>query len=84
MKKVVTVTLAISGVNGVFSDDDIAKVVALAKKARARQGGNAARPARAAMKKPDAGPKVAAKKAFARKAVARKAPARKSSARAVP
>ena len=38
---------AISGVNGVFTDEDIAKVVTLAKKARLTwKGGSAAKPAR--------------------------------------
>jgi predicted amino acid dehydrogenase len=87
---------AISGVNGVFSDDDIAKVVALAKKARLTwKGAGAAKPARAPAKKRVAeskkapaatakasAKKVAAKKAPAKKTAARKAAARKPSTRA--
>ncbi len=81
---------AISGVNGVFSDEDIAKVVALAKKARLTwQGGSAAKPARAprkavAGKTPPAkaaGKPAAAKRASAKKAAAAKAAARKTTAR---
>jgi predicted amino acid dehydrogenase len=58
---------AISGVNGVYSDADIAKVVALAKKARLNWKGGAAAP----------GP---AKKAQARKTATKKAPTKKASA----
>jgi len=57
---------AISGVNGVFSDEDIAKVVKLAKKARLTWKTNA--PAKA--------DKPTAKKAPAKKAAAVKAPAK--------
>ncbi len=54
---------AISGVNGVFTDEAIAKVVALAKKARLTwKGGNAAKaPKRAPRKVPAAKTPVAAK-----------------------
>ena len=81
---------AISGVKGVYSDEDIAKVVALARKARKTwKGSSDATPARAAPKK--AAPKKAvAKKAgpvkagvtatVAKKAVAGKATAAKAAA----
>ncbi len=82
---------AISGVNGVFTDEDIAKVVARAKKARltwkdvaATKGGKtvatkaAAKKSPAkAMPKPEAPTKVPAKKAAVAKTVAKKAPAKK-------
>jgi hypothetical protein len=79
---------AISGVNGVFSDADIAKVVTLAKKARLtwkKDGGAKA----AAPRKRAAAPKVAAPapvKAAARKAAPRKASAKiaKAPAKAAP
>jgi predicted amino acid dehydrogenase len=88
---------AISGVKGVYSDEDIAKVVALAKKARRTwKGGSDAAPvkpaaARAApkkvAKKPTAEKPVAAKpvvkKAAATKPAAKKPAARKASATAV-
>jgi len=61
---------AISGVKGVFSDTDIAHVVALAKKARLTWKADGAPPAR----------KAAAKKAPAKKAPATAAPARKRAA----
>jgi predicted amino acid dehydrogenase len=87
---------AISGVNGAFSDEDIAKVVALAKKARLTwKGAGEARPARAPAKKrvaaskkapaatvKAAAKKVAAKKAPSKKLAVRKAAARKAAARA--
>jgi hypothetical protein len=62
---------AISGVKGVYSDEDIAKVVALAKKARLtwKGAGGAAR-AKTASKT------TVAKKSVAKKAVAKKAPAK--------
>jgi predicted amino acid dehydrogenase len=73
---------AISGVNGVFSDEDIAKVVARAKKARLTWKDGAATKAPAA--KPStktaakkAAPKAAATKAAPAKTVAVKAPAKK-------
>ncbi len=60
---------AISGVNGVFTDEDIAKVVKLAKKARLTwKGGKAAKAGQVAAKKP----------------ATAKAPARKTSATAQP
>ncbi|MBP6900686.1 MAG: dehydrogenase [Burkholderiaceae bacterium] len=74
---------AISGVKGMYSDEDIAAVVALAKKARKTwKGGSTAAVKKTAVKKV-AAKKVAAKKAVpakkaapAKKAVARKAPAK--------
>lgn len=70
---------AISGVKGVYSDEDIAKVVKLAKKARLTWKGTAAETpvsAKAAVKK------VAAKKAPA-KAAAKPTPAKKKAAKPV-
>jgi predicted amino acid dehydrogenase len=74
---------AISGVNGVFSDEDIAKVVARAKKARLtwKDGAAAKAPAakpstKTAAKK--AAPKAAATKAAPVKTAAVKAPAKKA------
>jgi predicted amino acid dehydrogenase len=74
---------AISGVNGAFTDEDIAKVVALAKKARLKWNGSSeakAKPAKTATaKKPavkkaaPAAKKVAAKKPAAKKSAAKKA-----------
>lgn len=71
---------AISGVKGVYTDEDIARVVALAKKARLTwKGSSSTTPAKAASKK--AVPKkvvpkkVVAKKVVAKKVVAKKAPA---------
>jgi predicted amino acid dehydrogenase len=77
---------AISGVNGVFSDADIAKVKALALEARKTWGqpaaeGEAPKKKRAAPAKEAVAKKVAAKKAPATKAVAL-APARKRAPRA--
>jgi len=66
---------AISGVNGVYTDEHIAKVVALAKEARLTwKSGGAARPARKtrAAAAPAAAP--AARKTRARKAAAAEAP----------
>ena len=58
---------AISGVNGPFSDEAIAKVVTLAKKARLTWNGGSAAPAKAAPKNaaaaPSAAPKATTKKA---------------------
>ncbi|MBX3637533.1 MAG: saccharopine dehydrogenase NADP-binding domain-containing protein [Rubrivivax sp.] len=69
---------AISGARGVYSDEDIARVVALAKKARRSwKPPVASRPA-ATVKAPR---KAAAKKAVAKKAVAKKAVAGKSTAK---
>jgi hypothetical protein len=63
---------AISGVNGVYGDKDIARVVALAKKARRTWKGSAAGSAEAAAAAP-------------RKAVKKKAaPARRKATRAAP
>jgi predicted amino acid dehydrogenase len=75
---------AISGVNGVFSDDDIAKVVARAKKARLTWNGGtpaakpaarkrAAAPAAATEAAPKAQPPVAAKARASAKPAAKKA-----------
>jgi hypothetical protein len=73
---------AISGVKGVYSDEDIAKVVALAKKARLTwKGASPAKPTRAPAKGRPAAPKAAAKPA-ASKAPAKKAPAKKAAAKA--
>jgi len=62
---------AISGVNGVFSDDDIAKVVKLAKKARLTWQTNAS--VKAAKAEKPVAKKVAAKKVAAVKAPAKAA-----------
>ncbi len=79
---------AISGVNGAFTDEDIAKVVALAKKARLKWKGSApAAPASKAVAKKapvatktaaKAPAKTAAKKAAVKKPVAKKANAKKA------
>lgn len=83
---------AISGVNGVFSDEDIAKVVKLAKKARLTwKGGAPSAPAKKAPAKKAAAKKVAAKEVVAKAAApkaavkpaaktvgAKKAPAKKA------
>jgi predicted amino acid dehydrogenase len=74
---------AISGVNGVFSDEAITKVVTLAKKARLtwKDGGNAKTvklaPKKAPVKKAAASPAAAAKPAVPKKVVAKKAAAKK-------
>ncbi len=73
---------AISGVKGVYTDEDIARVVALAKKARLTwKGSSSATPAKAVSKKPVARKPVArkpvAKKVSAKVAVAPKKPASK-------
>jgi predicted amino acid dehydrogenase len=74
---------AISGVGGAFTDEDIAKVVTLAKKARLKWKGSAAAPAKKAATKPAAKP-VAAKKAPAKKTAPKKAaPAKKVAAKKV-
>ncbi len=69
---------AISGVNGVFSDEDIAKVVALAKKARLTWKGAAA-PAKSA--RGAAAGKATAKKTAPKKPPARKSPVKKAAAK---
>ena len=76
---------AISGVNGVYSDDDIARVVALAQKARLSWKGSAAaaKPARASAKK-RAAPAGPVAKAPAAKAPAKTAPAKKAPAKSAP
>jgi predicted amino acid dehydrogenase len=67
---------AISGVKGVYSDEDIAKVVALARKARLTwKGSSSTVPAKPVAKKP-AAKKPTAKKPVAPKAVAKKNPAK--------
>jgi predicted amino acid dehydrogenase len=73
---------AISGANGVYTDEDIARVVELAKEARKTwQGGSAAPAARKpAAKKPAASKKRAAKKTARKKAPARKPAAKKKAA----
>jgi hypothetical protein len=72
---------AISGVKGVYSDEDIAKVVALARKARLTwKGSSSTTSAKAAVKKVVA-KKVVAKKAVATKAVVKKAVAKKAVAK---
>jgi predicted amino acid dehydrogenase len=75
---------AISGVNGAFTDEDIAKVVALAKKARLKwKSGSTAAASDAAPKATRAAPakKQAAKKAPTKKVAPAKAPAKKPAAR---
>ena len=67
---------AISGVKGVYSDEDIAKVVALARKARLTwKGSSSASTAKAAVKKAVA-KKLVTKKVVVKKTVAKKAPAK--------
>ena len=64
---------AISGVKGVYSDEDIAKVVALAKKARLTWKGSSSAPtAKTTVKK------AAVKKAAVKKAAVKKAPVQKT------
>jgi hypothetical protein len=88
---------AISGVNGVFSDEDIAKVVARAKKARLTWKDGAATkvpvvkaaakktvskpPAKKATVAKTAAPKAPAKKAATAPTAAKKAPAKKAAVR---
>ena len=64
---------AISGVKGVYSDEDIAKVVALAKKARLTWKGSGSTASAKAVPK-----KVVSKKAVAKNAPVKKAPAKKA------
>jgi len=76
---------AISGVKGVYSDEDIAKVVALARKARLSwKGSSGAAPAKPAAKKAASGTpataKTVAKTPVARKAVVKKAVVKKAAA----
>ena len=73
---------AISGVKGVYSDEDIAKVVALAKKARLTWKGASGKTAKAAPAKKAPAKKAAAKKAPLKKAAAKKAVASKAAPRA--
>ncbi|MBE2243196.1 MAG: dehydrogenase [Burkholderiaceae bacterium] len=70
---------AISGVNGVYSDADIAKVVALAKKARLTWKGGAAAPEPAPKPARKAAGKAPAKKSAAKKTAA--APAKKAASK---
>jgi hypothetical protein len=74
---------AISGVKGVYSDEDIAKVVELAKKARLTWKGGTAAPkvARAPANQRAAAPKPAAARAPVKKAAAKKTPAKKAAAK---
>jgi predicted amino acid dehydrogenase len=74
---------AISGVKGVYSDEDIAKVVELAKKARLTwKGGKAAPKAtREPAKKRAAAPKPVAAKVPVKTAAVKKAPAKKAAAK---
>ncbi|MBC7917598.1 MAG: dehydrogenase [Rhodoferax sp.] len=78
---------AISGVKGVYSDEDIARVVALAKKARLTwKGTTSAAPAKAAAKKTPAKKapaKAAAKPTAAKKATAKKVAAKPAAAKKV-
>jgi hypothetical protein len=71
---------AISGVNGVFSDEDIAKVVKLAKKARLTWKGDNSVAAPKAVAKP-AVKKAAVKKAAVKKPVVKKPVAKKTAAK---
>jgi hypothetical protein len=72
---------AISGVKGVYTDEDIAKVAALARKARLTwKGSSSVSTAKTAVKKAVA-KKAVAKKAVAKKAVAKKAVAKKAPAK---
>ena len=72
---------AISGVKGVYSDEDIAKVVALARKARLTWNGGNAAAKKAVAAKPAAAPAKEAKPVA--KAPAKKAPAKKAVTKAV-
>ncbi len=78
---------AISGVKGVYSDEDIARVVALARKARLTwKGTSTAKPVKTAAKKVPAKKvpaKVAAKPAPVKKAVAKKVNAKPVAAKKV-
>jgi hypothetical protein len=66
----------------VYSDEDIAKVVALAKKARLTwKGTSPAKPARVPAKKRVAAPKPVAAKASVKKVASKKAPAKKAPAK---
>jgi predicted amino acid dehydrogenase len=71
---------AISGVKGVYSDEDIAKVVALAKKARLTWKGGASGKAAT----PAPAKKTPARKAAAKKAPAKTAPVKKPAAKKAP
>jgi predicted amino acid dehydrogenase len=80
---------AISGVNGVFSDEAIAKVVTLARKARltwkdAKAAPKAAAKTAPARKAPAAKPAAVKPAKAPVKSVAAKAPARKATAKAAP
>jgi predicted amino acid dehydrogenase len=66
---------AISGVKGVYSDEDIAKVVALAKKARLTWKGSGGAAGAMAVSKKAVAKKTVAKKAVTKKPVTKKAPA---------
>ena len=77
---------AISGVKGVYSDEDIAKVVALARKARLTWIGTSGSPAKAVkIANKTTAPRAAAAKTAARKGPAKKAaPAKKVAAKKAP
>jgi predicted amino acid dehydrogenase len=66
---------AISGVKGVYSDEDIAKVVALAKKARLTWKGSGGAAGAMAVSKKAVAKKAVTKKAVTKKPVTKKAPA---------
>lgn len=68
---------AISGVKGVYTDEDIARVVALARKARLTWKGSSGNASAKAVSKKVVAKKVVAKKATAKIAVAPKKPASK-------
>ena len=76
---------AISGVKGVYTDEDIARVVALARKARLTWDSGSAPAKKPARKRAAAAPAVEAaapRKAAAKKSAAAKAPAAKKATRA--
>ncbi len=75
---------AISGVNGVFTDEQIAKVVELAKKARAKgKGAKAAGAAKKTRAKAEPASKAGAKRVAAKKAAAPAPAAKKTRRKAV-
>jgi predicted amino acid dehydrogenase len=71
---------AISGVKGVYSDEDIAKVVALAKKARLTWKGSGGAAGAMAVSKKAVAKKAVTKKAVTKKAVTKKAVTKKAPA----
>ncbi len=74
---------AISGVNGVFSDEAIAKVVTLAKKARLTWKGDAPAKSAKSVKKPAAKKAVPAKKVTAKKVPAKTTPVKTAAVKPV-